>query len=92
MVPAARATSSMGSMLPSGPWPHSVTSLPTPACRHRRQVDRQHVHRHAADGAGAHAVDQHRRAGAGMARVAVGIAAGHDADAHGLVGATKLLP
>ena len=68
--------------VPRGPSPHSVTSLPRPAAGHRRQVDRQHVHRHPADGARAHAVHQHRRAGGAVARVAVGIAAGDDADAH----------
>ena len=54
--------------------------------RHRAQVDRQQVHRDPADGGAAHAVDQHRRAAAGRARVAVGVTAGDDADAQGLIG------
>ena len=62
--------------------PTSVATLPTRGCRDRRQVDRDHVHRDAADQRGADAVDQHRRAGRRDARIAVGVAAGDDADPH----------
>ena len=48
--------------------------------RMAREVDRQHVHGHPAGERGLPAVEQHRRAGAGMARVAVAIADGGDAD------------
>jgi small-conductance mechanosensitive channel len=57
-----------------------------PRGRHCAQVDRQHVHRHPAHGDAAHAVHQHRRSAAAVAGVAVGIAAGDDADAHRRLG------
>ena len=54
--------------------------------RHRRQIDRDHVHRDTTHGLRARAVDQHRRAAGGVARVAVGVAAGDHADAQRLLG------
>src|SRR5580765_1730153 len=55
-------------------------------CGHGREVDGDHVHRDPADGARAHAVDQHRRApvvpSRRQPRIAVGVAAGDDADPH----------
>ena len=57
IAPACAATSSTGISLP-----HSTTGSPTRHGRQVRHVDRDHVHRHAADERRATAADLHRRA------------------------------
>ena len=90
-MPAAAATSSIDSTAPALARPQRTTSLPIAAVGTGAEVDRDHVHRDAADGARANAVDEDRRAALVVARrqarIAVGVAAGGDADAHRALGA-----
>ena len=74
-----------------GPWPHGFQPALGMGLINGGQVHGQHVHADAPHQAGAHTGHQHgcalpRRTGS-VAGVAVGIAAGHHADAHGPLGA-----
>src|SRR3546814_12021134 len=54
--------------------------------RHRRQIDRHHVHGYPPEQPRAYAVDRNRCTGAGMTGIAVGITASHNTDPHSLGG------
>ena len=74
-MPARAAISSIGQM--PAPQNHAVADI---GHRHIGQIDINHVHRYAADERHPTVINEHRRAGLQMPRIAIAIADSHNAN------------